>query len=274
MSLSGRDLAKSYYRQYPQWVDVSFPLNVLKITNIITIRKLHLETLDRGWVVPTSSSDIDIMSSTALSMSFRLKKEPQQWLMPLCSPGRCLLPRAWHFLGSFICSTCPASQCMWNKMFFANPQIVSIPISLYGPEAAGQPGSTLLGCFPFLSVLQHIKHLMIIYRVEVTSLSTQGKSMSASLFPELHGEAWRKLSNIDYALTRGGVPEGFVSTEHQNLYQLPHTKISPTFRLYKKLDSPPLISYSSAQPSSLQRITFVPLPHPSHLAHQGHVFST
>lgn len=57
----------------------------------------------------------------------------------------------------------------------------------YSPEIAGQPGSALLGYFPFWSILQGIKHLLMIYWMEVTFLSTQGKAMSASLFLEFNG---------------------------------------------------------------------------------------
>lgn len=186
---------------------------------------------------------------------------------PPSSPGVYLLPRVWKFLDSLICSTCPASLWVWNKMVFCKPTDSfhpHLPDSFIAQKLQGN-----------LAVLSlDASHLGVSFNASnIWSLTTGWKSQlwvprekHVCLFPELHGEAWQRLNNVDYALPRGWVPEGFVSTEHWNMYQLPHTKISPAFKLYKKLESPPLISYSSAQPSSLQRITFVSLPHPSRLA--------
>lgn len=107
---------------------------------------------------------------------------------------------------------------------------------------------------------------MISYRMEATSLSTQGESTSTSLFPELRGEAWQRLSNIDYALPRGRVPEGLCLPNTEICTNCPTLKFLQLLSFTGTLGSPLLISYSPAEPSPLERITFVSLPHPRRLA--------
>lgn len=266
MSLSGCELAMSCSTGWCSY------LNFLETTNIVTIRKFHSEAIDRaaGWS-PMSAVTLWHNEPCGIVHGFQIEggKHGNGWCF-IVQIREMFLPRAEHFLDSFICSTCPASLCMWNKIFLQTHRKYwsSSHGLLYIPEIPCQPRGALLWYFPFWTILQCIKHLVMIYPVvdqwmEVTFLSIQGEAPLPLCICNLMA-AWWRLSNINYDLPPGQYQKVCIYWNTEICTTILHWNFLQIFSFMKNLDSPNI--YGSVQPSPVQRITLASLPHPSLLA--------